>query len=200
MKLLVFDSSSNDLRIAVFENEEERIRLQENNALRAEGLCEGIRRTLEKDGLDIRQIDVIAVCKGPGSFTGLRVGVMTAKTLAWALSKPLVGVSRLEALAWAHARDGERLCVMLEAGREKVYAALYRRERGAMRTLKAPMLLTREQAASLCGRADRTLANAPEAPIEAVAAVAMARVAKLRYDKPMELEPQYLHPRNCNVT
>ena len=76
----------------------------------------------------------IAVAAGPGSFTGLRVGMATAKGLAYALNIPLAGISTLEAMARA-ARSGEPggpgvLCVAIEAGRGEVYAALFRFESG----------------------------------------------------------------------
>jgi len=77
----------------------------------------------------LQEVDLIAVSTGPGSFTGLRVGVVMAKTLAWILSKPVVGVSTLEALA-ANASLWEAhnmlLCPIIHARRGEVYAAIYR--------------------------------------------------------------------------
>jgi tRNA threonylcarbamoyladenosine biosynthesis protein TsaB len=76
--------------------------------------------------LDKSQIDGFVVVDGPGSFTGLRVGLSTVKGLCEALNKPLATVSMLEALAIAHANDGEAVIAVLDAGRGEVYVGEYR--------------------------------------------------------------------------
>jgi len=81
------------------------------------------------DGLDrkVGDIDKIAVAHGPGSFTGLRIGVATAKGLAFAADKPLVGVSSLEAMAHQAKHLGPGLITpVMDARREQVYNALFR--------------------------------------------------------------------------
>src|SRR5712671_5494088 len=70
-------------------------------------------------------IDVIAAATGPGSFTGLRIGLAAVKGLAEALKKPIVGVSMLEAIARAGASSPERTFAILDAGRGEVYAGEY---------------------------------------------------------------------------
>ncbi|HEY1055505.1 MAG TPA: tRNA (adenosine(37)-N6)-threonylcarbamoyltransferase complex dimerization subunit type 1 TsaB, partial [Emticicia sp.] len=59
-----------------------------------------IQHVVKVSGLDFQQIDAIAVAKGPGSYTGLRIGVSTAKGLCFTLDKPLLAVNTLQALAW----------------------------------------------------------------------------------------------------
>jgi tRNA threonylcarbamoyladenosine biosynthesis protein TsaB len=83
---------------------------------------------LEHAGLALRQVDLFAVATGPGSFTGLRVGIATMQGLAVAGHRPLVGVSVLEALARVAAGDGDagvRVATWVDAWRGEVYAALY---------------------------------------------------------------------------
>lgn len=75
--------------------------------------------------LDKSQIDGFVVVDGPGSFTGLRVGLSTVKGLSEALNKPLATVSMLEALAITHADDGESVIAVLDAGRGEVYIGEY---------------------------------------------------------------------------
>jgi len=72
----------------------------------------------------------IAVATGPGSFSGLRVGMSMAKGLAFALSVPLVGVSTLEAEAFPHSITGLPVCPMLDAGRGEIATALFQCRRG----------------------------------------------------------------------
>lgn len=93
-----------------------------------------IQHVVKVSGLDFEAIDAIAVAKGPGSYTGLRIGVSTAKGLCFTLDKPLLAVNTLQAMAWqvhsvanaAYANDIPLLCPMLDARRMEVYCALYR--------------------------------------------------------------------------
>ncbi|MBX9788309.1 MAG: tRNA (adenosine(37)-N6)-threonylcarbamoyltransferase complex dimerization subunit type 1 TsaB [Pirellulales bacterium] len=68
---------------------------------------------------------VVAVATGPGSFTGLRIGVMTAKTLAYALGAEVVGVDTLDVIAWQAPRAARPLWTVLDAGREQLFVAHY---------------------------------------------------------------------------
>lgn len=81
---------------------------------------------LERTGLSIDNIDVFAIAIGPGSFTGLRVGISTIKGLAFATGKPVTAVSTLEALAWNAAFSRYPVCPVLDARKKEVYGALYR--------------------------------------------------------------------------
>ena len=67
---------------------------------------------------------------GPGSFTGIRIGVSTVKGLAWAADKPCVGVSTLEAMAWHGLAAGGLVCPVMDARRSQVYNALFQVENG----------------------------------------------------------------------
>src|SRR4030042_3812526 len=78
---------------------------------------------LKRGGLTLAEIDGLAVGIGPGSWTGLRVGVTVAKTLASALSKPICGISSLEPMAYQARNTSVLLCPLIDAGRKNVYAA-----------------------------------------------------------------------------
>ncbi|HXH25052.1 MAG TPA: tRNA (adenosine(37)-N6)-threonylcarbamoyltransferase complex dimerization subunit type 1 TsaB [Vicinamibacterales bacterium] len=86
---------------------------------------------LERARLPLDAIDVFAVATGPGSFTGLRVGIATMQGLAFAARRPLIGVSALDALArraaGARPAAGGRIATWVDAWRGEVYAALYER-------------------------------------------------------------------------
>jgi tRNA threonylcarbamoyladenosine biosynthesis protein TsaB len=82
---------------------------------------------LDRGGVGLGQVDVFAVATGPGSFTGLRIGIATMQGLAVAAGKPLVGVSALDALARVAESEsaGCRIATWVDAWRGEVYAALY---------------------------------------------------------------------------
>ncbi len=80
-------------------------------------------------GMDIREMDGVAVTVGPGSFTGLRIGLAHAKAICHALNIPIAGVNTLDALAYNAASMGDVVCPMLDARNEQVYAAVYEKGR-----------------------------------------------------------------------
>ena len=77
---------------------------------------------------DIQSVSCIFVAKGPGSFNGLRVGVSTAKGLAFSLGIPIVGISTLEVAAYQHAETGLPICPIFNAGREEIATARYQKK------------------------------------------------------------------------
>ena len=85
---------------------------------------------LKNAELTLGDVDLIAVAHGPGSFTGVRIGVSMLKGLAWAADKPCVGVSTLEAMAWHGLAAGGLICPVMDARRSQVYNALFRIEDG----------------------------------------------------------------------
>ncbi len=91
----------------------------------SERLLPLIASVLEGAGIKPQELDGIAVAAGPGSFTGLRIGVVTAKALGQALELPLCGISTLEALAAQHPLFNGLICPMLDARRGQVYNALF---------------------------------------------------------------------------
>lgn len=82
---------------------------------------------LKNTGYAPEDVDLFAVAHGPGSFTGIRIGVSTVKGLAWGTDKPAVGVSTLEAMAYNGISFGEGalLCCVMDARRSQVYNALF---------------------------------------------------------------------------
>lgn len=80
---------------------------------------------LDQAGISKANLDAVVVVDGPGSFTGLRVGLSTAKALCEVLAKALATVSMLEALAVTYGREGETVTAVLDAGRGELYAGEY---------------------------------------------------------------------------
>ena len=85
---------------------------------------------LEQLGIGADHLSGVAVTRGPGSFTGLRVGIAVAKGLALARGLPLVGVPTLDVVAAAQGRDRRPLCAVLQAGRKRICVATYHWRRG----------------------------------------------------------------------
>ena len=96
-------------------------------------------------GMTFADVDTLAVAHGPGSFTGVRIGVSIVKGLCWGLEKPAVGVSTLEAMAWNGecAPEGSIVCCAMDARRAQVYNALFTFENGK------PQRLTKDRAIGL---------------------------------------------------
>lgn len=105
---------------------------------------------LASTGTDKNTLDAVAVAQGPGSFTGIRIGVAAAKGLCWALEKPAIGVSTLEAMAWNGVDRGEGalICCCMDARRSQVYNALFTIKDGR------PERLVPDRAISLAELAD----------------------------------------------
>ncbi len=104
---------------------------------------------VEKAGFTFEQLDAIAISKGPGSYTGLRIGVSTAKGYCFALDKPLISVGTLDAMAWGLVnalRNKKQLlhayyyCPMIDARRMEVYDAVYDYKLNKVKEVNATIL------------------------------------------------------------
>lgn len=126
MKILALESSAVACSVCLTEDEELIAQSYENSGLtHSVTLLPMAEEMLKNCGVRLEEVDVIAVAAGPGSFTGLRIGVAAAKGLAWALDKPCAKVSTLEAMAWNLAGFEGNLCPAMDARRSQVYNALF---------------------------------------------------------------------------
>lgn len=100
--------------------------LQNIKLTHSAGAMPAVEAILEKAGLKPADIDAIAVSEGPGSYTGVRIGATLAKTLAWTLKKPLVGVSSLKTLAANVSLFNGLICPIFDARRSNLYTAVYK--------------------------------------------------------------------------
>ena len=126
MKILALESSAVACSVCLAEEEQLIAQSFENSGLtHSKTLLPMAEELLKNCGVALGEVDVIAVAAGPGSFTGLRIGVSAAKGLGWALDKPCAKVSTLEAMAWSAAVLPGLLCPVMDARREQVYNALF---------------------------------------------------------------------------
>ena len=126
MKILAIDSSGLVATIALIEDDnliaEYTIHHKKTHSQTLMPMLAEIKNMTE---LDLETIDAIAVAKGPGSFTGLRIGAATAKGLAMGLDKPIIEVPTLEGLAYQMYGSNAVICPIMDARRNQVYTGLY---------------------------------------------------------------------------
>ena len=126
-KLLAADTSTKTATVALFENGTLIAEYTQNIGLtHSEGFLPLLETMLKTVGRDISEIDCYAVTNGPGSFTGLRIGVATIKGLAHAQNKKIAEISTLDALAENVSFFSGYVCPMLDARRQEVYTAVYK--------------------------------------------------------------------------
>lgn len=131
MLTLAFESSAKAASVALVEDGRLISQYSQCSALtHSRTLLPMAEDMLKNAELELAKIDLFAVAHGPGSFTGIRIGVSTVKGLAWAAGKPCVGVSTLEAMAWHGLAAGGYICPVMDARRSQVYNALFKIEGG----------------------------------------------------------------------
>lgn len=147
MKILAIDTTTFLGSIALVEDDQLVSALQQGTSVTySERLISGIDHLLTNANWKKEDLDLIAVAIGPGSFTGLRIGMATAKGLAVALGKPLVGVSSLCAIAYGADIYEGKVAAILDARRDEVYAAVYQYKNGSYeKTLMEECVLSPEQ-------------------------------------------------------
>lgn len=147
MKILAIDTSSKICGICILEN---KVQIYKKDLITDRShsikLMPFIKECFEKTNLSLKDIDLIVCDKGPGSFTGIRIGVATAKAFADSLNKTLIGVNSLEALAYRFINSDKLICPILDAKNNNCYVALYKWENGACKQIIEPSALSLEEA------------------------------------------------------
>jgi tRNA threonylcarbamoyladenosine biosynthesis protein TsaB len=151
MKILAIDTATRVGSIAVVQGSVLKAQQILNvSATHNQRLLPGIERILADAGWSLDDIDGFAVSLGPGSFTGLRIGLSIIKGLAWATNKPLAGVPTLDALAANVSFVPHKICPILDARKGEIYTAFYRQGDGGIpRRLTSYMAIKPEQLLAL---------------------------------------------------
>ncbi len=133
MKILAIDTATLSCSVALVNDDR---LLAENTLVNAQTHSKHImvliQQVLDMSGVSVSEVDGFAATHGPGTFTGLRIGMSTVKGLAEAGDKPIVGVSSLAALAW-QADPSRLICPLIDARRSEVYFAHYRFKDGKLK-------------------------------------------------------------------
>jgi tRNA threonylcarbamoyl adenosine modification protein YeaZ len=189
MRVLALDTATEIGSIALLEEDtllaQTQLQVEKSHS---QALWRAIQFLLSETGWDLGRIDLWAVSTGPGSFTGVRIGMATIKGLAWATQKPVVGVSTLEILASAVAPTPYLICPVLDARRQEVYFAFYRQGPGrSIREVREP---GHGSVPGLCGDS----ALIPEVWNQPLSGMVLAAIALKRFRLGERGEAQDLHP------
>jgi tRNA threonylcarbamoyladenosine biosynthesis protein TsaB len=146
LKILSLDTSEVRGGVALLrDGEPVAVQRHESSVDYSEWLLPSVDAVLHESGVRMEEIDVVAASTGPGSFTGLRVGLTTVKAWAEVYGKPVVGVSRLEALARSGREGGEFVAACYDAQRGQIFAALYRNVSGQLARWQDEMVIPAEE-------------------------------------------------------
>ena len=219
MKILGIETSTRYLSVAIAEDEKILASLYGKDALQhATLLIPTIDKALKKSALKLKNIDAIAVSIGPGSFTGLRIGIAVCKGINIALGIPLLAVPTLDAIAHNFVDEKEdMLCPIIDAKKGKVYTALYKKqgpERITDYMLTGPEELLRkiDKPTLLFGDGIKLHENLylknpfvrisrrewfPKASV--VARLGLVGARKKKFNNPDKLVPMYLHSKYCQI-
>lgn len=138
---LFLDTCSHNIIVGILEdNKLIYSKIEENDNKLSEKLFPYISEAFKEINKDIHDIDSIYVANGPGSFTGIRIGVTVAKTIAWALNKRIVTVSEIEVLA-STKTEKKYICPLIDARRGCVYTGIYNNE---LEVIKEPKYISLE--------------------------------------------------------
>lgn len=134
MNVLAIDTSNQVLGVAICEDGEIKAEYTANiKRNHSVGLMPAIDYIMKETGTEPHQLERIAVAKGPGSYTGVRIGLSTAKTMAWSLNIPIVAVSSLELLAYNNLPADGLVSPFFDARRGLVYCGLYECRNGELK-------------------------------------------------------------------
>lgn len=127
MRILAFETSAKAVSVALLEGEKLLGESYQNTGLtHSQTLMVMAEDLLRQCGKAVSDLDAVAVAAGPGSFTGVRIGVAAAKGLAWAAELPCAGCSTLASMAWNLAGLEGEVCAAMDARRKQVYNARFR--------------------------------------------------------------------------
>jgi tRNA threonylcarbamoyladenosine biosynthesis protein TsaB len=216
MKILALDTSTSHLTIAVLDGEKVLATFHEKvDRNHSSMLIPMIDKTLKIAKTKLKSIGGFCIGVGPGSFTGLRIGVATIKGLAYPSGKPIVAVPTFDAVARNVTGYEGVICPVLDARKNKVYAALYESGKKGIRKLSEYLLVPASELMKIAGKYDKIffigdgvkIIGRPENEAfdwhpraEVLGKLALESFAKKKFTSPEKLEPMYLYSRECDIT
>lgn len=221
MRILGFDTSSNNLSLAILNNN----KIAEENIHSERRLSSliipSIATILKKTKLSLDALDGFAVGLGPGSFTGLRVGISTVKGLSMACKKPVIGISTLDILAANITIKNRQICTIIDAKRNNVYYCLYKNNshlrkiasyglidiNQLIKKIKEDTIFTGDGLSMFeqlikdkLGKRAFMAEKQDWVPVaKNLVILAKERFESRKFDDPDKLVPLYLYPKECQI-
>lgn len=214
MLLLGIDTSGKTASAALFDTDTE-IFLAESSLYtqktHSQVIMPTVKNIIEQTGKSVSDIDLIAVANGPGSYTGLRIGVAAVKAMSFGLNCKCCGVSTLESLAYNNISHKGTICSIMNARNELVYTCSYKSDGYSLEALCEEKIISRDELAEflalngtevlLCGdvaadffmtyRSSMLIIAPPQGRLQNACGVCLASMSK-KFISPDELEVSYL--------
>lgn len=185
--VLAFDAASSSYSVSVFRSKILSAYFSESSTLtHSQTLLPAILSALKESGATTEDIEKIIVTAGPGSFTGLKIAVATAKGLAFAKDIPCVPLSTLEAMAYGHTDEDGIICCALDARRKMLYAAFFECKGGKITRLTEDSQIPAEEAAEVAAKYGKKLILAGDG-------------AKILAERLEDKNAEFVFPQNCDI-
>lgn len=221
MKILGIDTTTKFLCLGIYDdNKVYEYNLEVGRRLSVL-LVQTIKRVLDTLGWQVSDIDYFACGLGPGSFTGIRVGLATIKGLSWRKNKPVIGISTLDILAKNARIDDGLIIPIVDAKRNLIYCCNYKAKNGNIKRISPYMLLSENELLKKIKKNAVILGDAlnlykenilkskkwvaildrdywyPRA--HNIIMLALERIKQKKFTSPFNIQPIYLYPKECQI-
>ncbi len=221
MKILAIDTTTRFMCIGIYDDGKIYEYSLELGHKQSSLLIPGIKRILGALKWRIEDIDYFACGLGPGSFTGIRVGLSAIKGLAWAVDKPIIGISTLDIIAANVIADDVRVVPVIDAKRNLIYCSVYKNNHSGLKRVTPYMLLSLDELVKrikpnsiilgdalglykqeLLKRISRVTALDKDywyPKPRNIIALALEKIKDKKINTAFDLKPVYLYPKECQI-
>ena len=222
MKILAIDTSTRFLSLGIYDDAKIYEYNLEVGSKLSSLLAVIIRKALSALDLEAAELDYLACGLGPGSFTGLRVGLSMMKGLSWSLSKPLIGVSTLDILAMNSGAYPDKLIIpVVDAKRNLIYSCFYRSSGTRLKKVSPYMLVSQDELLRkikspcvMLGDAlelykNGIIRNLPGTILldkdcwypkaRNIIELSLGRIKKKKFEDVLKVNPFYIYPKECQI-
>lgn len=221
MRILAIDTATKFLSLGIYDKGKVYEYNLELGPKLSSFICVTIKRVLDVLGLKTNDLDYFACGLGPGSFTGMRVGLSTMKGLSWASGKPLIGISTLDTLAMNINEESRIIIPVIDAKRGLIYSSFYKNSNSGAKKISPYMLVSKEELfkkikspAIIFGDAlnlyrDDILKKFPDAKLldkdawypkaHNMIKLALVRIKEKKTGEAAKINPIYLYPKECQI-